>query len=244
MKMMKLEKWHLEKGTFTVAWGVVYGHDRIADGILIHTSPVVSIDLDAENKRLEVKTETGNLYDLAFEDIEDEPISFEDTKDSLKRFDISTDFLNEAKILAEEKQHRELLRADSMMVDGDLLLEAAGAEVVRAYFKKEGKVHLLRISYHSGMFQDSVIIQKSGVADFRYFPQLDSMETYHISDGIKRLAIKNIGNSNIVLDNRIYAPDTLNYVCTVGYSYSEGLFSPDCVNGKSVLFTGNVEEKV
>lgn len=220
--MMKLEKWHLESETFTVAWGVVYGHDRIADGILIHTSPVVSIDLDAENKKLEVKTESGNLYDLAFEDIEDEPISFEDTRDSLNRFDISTDFLTEAKILAGEKRHKELLLADSMMEDGDLLLEAAGTEVVRAYFKKESKVHLLNISYHSGMFQDSVIIQKLGVADFRYFPQWDSMETYHISDGIKRLVIKNIGDSNVVLDNRTYAPNTSNYVA---------------------LFSGNVKEK-
>lgn len=77
--MMKLEKWHLEKETFTVAWGFVYGHDRIADGILIQTSPVVGTDLDAENKRLEVKTESGNLYALAFEDIEDEPISLKNS---------------------------------------------------------------------------------------------------------------------------------------------------------------------
>lgn len=232
---MKLEKWQLQKGAYTLAWGVVYGHDRLDDGTLIHTSHVFGISLNMDAKRLEVRTLSGSLYLLAFEDINYEPIPFGNTKDSLKLFNISTDFLSEAKIMARAKQHKAMMLADSMMTDGDLLLEVACAEVVRAYFKKNRKVHPLSISCHSGMFQDSIIIQKSGVADFRYFPKWGSMETYHISNGIKRLVIKNIGRSNVALDNALYAPDTVNYVCVTGYSYSEGLFSPDFVDGKNIF---------
>lgn len=240
--MIKLEKWYLtNRGCYNVAWGYVYGHDKLVDGTHIHTSPIVSIHWNIKEKRLEITTHSNNLYELALEDMNIKPDHLKDTEKSLEFFDISMNIVSEAKILVRAKKRIDLAVADDLTSDGDLLLEVAGNNVMRAYFKQKGRIYPLRIRVHTGMFQDSVLISKYGVVDYRYFPYVCSMSTYYISDGIKRLIIKNIGCSDVMLDNVIYKPYTVTSICVTKDSCREGLLSPDCVNGKS-LFSDFIKE--
>lgn len=103
---------------------------------------------------------------------------------------------------------------------------------------------------HSGMFQDSVLYMKYGSEyedndcrlDFRYFPMGfgSDMETYSWSDNIKLAVIKNDCQYEIRFnketiqpgETRVFTPD----------NYRQGLVSPDCYNGKSVLFDSTEKE--
>ena len=100
---------------------------------------------------------------------------------------------------------------------------------------------------HIGMFQDSVLYMKYATEedpcalDFRYFPKGfgDVMETYSWSDNIKQAVIKNQKGHSLIFNHeeiapgetKVFTPDT----------HKQGLFSPDCYNGKS-LFTMGEED--
>ncbi|MCH5267744.1 MAG: hypothetical protein J1E62_05305 [Lachnospiraceae bacterium] len=93
---------------------------------------------------------------------------------------------------------------------------------------------------HSGMFQDSVLYMEFGVLDFRYFPMAGfSMETYSWSDNIMQVVIKNVEEDTIYFNHEEVAPGETKVFTPQGHR--EGLFSPDCYNGKSV-FSGAVWE--
>lgn len=95
---------------------------------------------------------------------------------------------------------------------------------------------------HSGLFQDSILYTKyrqneEDIAlDFRYFPQglEDCMETYSWSDNIKQAVIKNIRDFHITFNGEKIAPGETKAFTSEGHR--EGLISPDCYNGKSILF--------
>jgi len=95
---------------------------------------------------------------------------------------------------------------------------------------------------HTGMFQDSVLYMKYATEDdpcsldFRYFPKGmfgDTMETYSWSDNIRQAVIKNVGERPLEFNHsriepgetKVFTPDT----------HQQGLISPDCHNGKSIL---------
>lgn len=102
---------------------------------------------------------------------------------------------------------------------------------------------------HSGMFQDSVLYMKYArqddpcSLDFRYFPRGmgNEVETYSWSDNIARAVIKNDSASVLYFnrtpleagETKVFSPE----------SHRQGLVSPDCHNGKSVLFTGKTEKE-
>lgn len=235
--MVKLKNWYLTEYSpiFFLAWGNCFGHPSLQDGLLIHTSPIEQIEADIPNERLIVHTRSGNEYELKFECICISSEELKKTKAILKEFNVCTDFLSNAKVLVANRKKRELSIADSLIENGDLLLEVADNNVYMGYFKNKDKVYCIEPYCHSGMFQDSIIINKTGVVDYRYFPYYYSMQTYHISDNIKRLVIKNIGSKVVTLDNREYQPDTVTTVCVNEDYYQEGLISPDVVNGKNVF---------
>lgn len=98
-------------------------------------------------------------------------------------------------------------------------------------------------SFHSGMFQDSVLYMKYPKEDdpcsldFRYFPKgwEDIMETYSWSDNINQVVIKNETGRVLKFNHvdiltgeiAVFEPDT----------HCQGLISPDCYNGKSAFST-------
>lgn len=235
--MVQLKDWYLSEYSpmHYLAWGGCFGHSRIQNGLLTHTSSIVTIDEDIPNERLIVHTRSGNEYELKFECICLSSNELENTEAILKEFNVCTDFLSKVEVLVANRKKMELSIADSLIKNGDLLLEVTANNVYLGYFKDKNRVYCIEPYCHSGMFQDSVLIKKAGVVDYRYFPYGCMMETYHISDNIKRLVIKNIGSTVVTLDKREYQPDTVTTVCITKDYYQEGLISPDLVNGKNVF---------
>ena len=105
-------------------------------------------------------------------------------------------------------------------------------------------VGIVNPGVHIGMFQDSVLYMKYATEedpcalDFRYFPRGfgNVMETYSWSDNIKQAVIKNQKGHSLIFNHeeiapgetKVFTPDT----------HKQGLFSPDCYNGKSLLTVG------
>lgn len=240
MYMIKLENWTLDRcvdineRVYIYMRGIAYGHPHVSDGTNVRTSMIKDSSFDKGAKKILVTTQSGSNYELKFEDINYMPDSIKNIRDSFQVLNISTDIIDESKILARVKNTIRLIEADKLTGNGDLLLEMAGSKVAYAYFKKKGRVYPCTISYHGGMFQDSILIRKSGIVDYRYFPKANCLETYHVSNGIKRLVIKNDGSEDIILDNEVFKSHTITEYC-VGDNYCEGLFSPDCVDGKNMF---------
>ena len=91
---------------------------------------------------------------------------------------------------------------------------------------------------HVGTFQDSVLYMKYAETDdpcsldFRYFPR-NGIETYSWSDNIKLAVIKNTLDKEITFNDEKIQPGETKVFTTK--NHHEGLFSPDCYNGKSVV---------
>ena len=85
------------------------------------------------------------------------------------------------------------------------------------------------------MFKDSYLYQLSGIVDFRHYEFIGgSVNTYHMSDSIKRLVINNIGSRPVTVDNVVYKHG-VNVTRVTEENHPEGLISPDVFNGKSLL---------
>ena len=110
-------------------------------------------------------------------------------------------------------------------------------------------VGIVKPGVHIGMFQDSVLYMKfateedSCALDFRYFPKGfgDVLETYSWSDNIKQAVIKNQKGHSLNFNGEEIAPGETKVFTPA--THRQGLFSPDCYNGKS-LFTMGEEERL
>ena len=58
------------------------------------------------------------------------------------------------------------------------------------------------------------------------------VNTYHMSDSIKRLVVNNIGSKPVTIDKKVYESGTT-ITCVTEENHPEGLVSPDAFNGKS-----------
>ena len=105
-------------------------------------------------------------------------------------------------------------------------------------------VGIVKPGVHIGMFQDSVLYMKyateedPSALDFRYFPKGfgDVMETYNWSDNIKQAVIKNQRGHSLIFNHEEIAPGETKVFTPV--THRQGLFSPDCYNGKSLFTRG------
>lgn len=101
---------------------------------------------------------------------------------------------------------------------------------------------------HSGMFQDSVLYMKYATEedpcalDFRYFPKGfgDVMETYSWSDNIRQAVIQNQKGHSLSFNGEEIAPGETKVFTPA--THRQGLFSPDCYNGKSLFTVGEEDE--
>ena len=107
---------------------------------------------------------------------------------------------------------------------------------------------IVKPSVHSGMFQDSILYMQYATEennncslDFRYFPKGlgDVMETYSWSDNIKQAIIKNECNHIIYFNKTELTPGETKVFTP--QSHRQGLISPDCHNGKCVLFSNPLD---
>ena len=243
--MIKLTQWylteHLLKDTKEkcyVAHGVVSGHPKLADGDFINTSIIEEIRLDSSNNCLIMLTHSKNEYMLLLADIDFD--GFEKTRDYLEEFNVPTLSLRKCLKLHHEAEEDILSKVENVLQNNELYLQFYGVFAQKAFFKNDaGEIREIRVTPHIGMFQDSYLITdfERGEVDFRYFDSLNGIEPYHWSDGLKAVKIKNEGASDILFLADTSIACLRNKITTIeSTSYTgEGLFSPDVVNGKSLL---------
>lgn len=235
--MIKLFDWYIEsvEEEFFVAQGYVSGHQKLSDGTHIHTSKIMAVREDAEKQGLFVDTFSGNTYCFKKQDINSERLSM--TNDCLTKLGLP-EFCRDAVRCLEQAKAEKLRDADTLLSDNELLLLMDGVACLGAYFKNADGVHELDIRYHVGMFQDSVLCSKVGVADFRYYPKNlceMGMESYHASSNMKRIYIKNIGGTAISFNQEIICKAESVTQIERQHFLGEGLLSPDMYNGESLL---------
>lgn len=241
--MIQLLKWYIEKvyDNNYIAWGYASGHPKLLDGTYIHTSPIVQAREDAGQSLLLV-TRSGNQYHLAEEEICCEEIK--NIRKNLKVFGVR-DFCKDAVQLSVRKKEEKYRELKKQLSENELFLEMVGESCMGAYMKEGGNIHELEVSVHTGMFQDSVLCRKNGIADFRYFPKgfiQPEIETYHISSNIERIHICNRGKDGILFNHKILCKvQTVTVVEKQDFG-GEGLFSPDAYDGKCLFFEDMNEE--
>lgn len=241
--MYKLTNWYFMKyAEGVIAEGVVEGHRRLEDGTFIHTS-LIEMVLVKED-RLLMETYSGSHYELLFEEID--PKMRERSLEALlqvkspDKAKITEELFDLCVKLWEEKEARQQKKLEEILQPGELYMFTSGVHVQSAYFKKQdGTVIPVGCGVHVGTFQDSVLLRALGEVDFRFFPMEWNtvMEPYHWSDGLDAVIIENVGNpfQFVGTDRRITCErGTTNRIERKEYR-GEGLMSPDCVNGKSIM---------
>lgn len=238
--MVNLSNWRYDG---VMMWGMCQGHDRLADGTYIHTSQVVKFELCDEG--LNAYTYSGTHYRCKTEEIMLDAL--ENTKECLEREKVDTSFLNNAVELVKEAEKVKVAEVEKLLEENDLYIEFLGINVKYAYFKKDGVLIPLRCVCHSGMFQDSYLIREPGIVDVRYFDHIFSIEFYHVSDGINNIHFKYVGELPLSIsgigDGLEFTSKDTEVKSIKPENCKEGLVSPDCVNGKSVLLIPACKEE-
>jgi hypothetical protein len=108
---------------------------------------------------------------------------------------------------------------------------------IKGYFKYDKKLIPCNSYTHVGTFVDSVLISAENKVDFRYFPKGDSIEIYHWSNGLEAIVINNISKSDLIVygTTKTLVEGNSSKIINKKDGEKEGLFSPDQVDGKSLL---------
>ena len=181
-----------------LAWGYVFGHDRLTDNEYIHTSKIQKIVCGKEQVFL--VTRSGSHYELRWEEINLSELK--NTYNIWKQRYSAVTFPFDWIRLEKEIQQKRKTEAAEILNENELLLVMVEVSVLYAYLKNNrGQVCQIPIDIHVGTFQDSylVIDGKQGKIDFRYFDRLFGIQPYHWSDGLQSLKIKNVGTSEIAV---------------------------------------------
>ena len=201
--MKTLKYWYItgfRKGEWKgcMAHGIVHGHQRLADGILIHTSAISAVTVERDMAVIKTKnSEYHCRLDKASFELFDEPG---------KRYFL--DFEN----LREKYERRLEVPGQG---DGALIVLDSEAEYyfVGAAYRCGGEVIEVWVpSVHLGMVQDSVLmgcfIEKTGQAiDYRYFPfsgkvefysWMNELDTYIINAGTEKIKVEVKGQENLI----------------------------------------------
>lgn len=234
---MELKNWYLRQyGEAVVAVGNVYNNSRFPDGMNITTSRIVSLNVNLQDKCLEIITYSGSHYKAVFTEISYKIEDVKITRASLRLLKTSSNFIGEAIFLAKKKEQEFAKVLDKELLNGDFYIELSETAINKAYFKYDDKVYKVHGYCHVGMLTDSYLYHISGVVDFRHYEfGFNGFSTYHISDTIKRLVVKNIRIQQMQIDGVIYPAGQTTITCVTEENRQEGLLSPDCVNGKSVF---------
>lgn len=172
--MKTLKYWYIteiRKGAWKgcMAHGIVHGHQRLADGIKIHTSAISAVTVERDMVMIRTKnSEYHCRLDEASFELFDEPG---------KRYFL--DFEN----LREKYERRMEVPGQG---DGALIALDGEAEYyyVGAAYRCSGEIIEIRIpTVHIGTFCDSVLIgcltdKTRQAIDYRYFPFSDRVEFY------------------------------------------------------------------
>lgn len=235
--MTKLMKWHIEEimENFVLNGFIISDDERFLAGTFVITSMIDTVEVDESNKAFIFHTMSGSEYLCLFEDIRISARFAEFSKDNLVRMKVSRAIVDEAIKLAHEKESSLVTKLESELLSGDLYLELGAGGIISVHFKYLDGVHRVSSRIHSGMFVDSYLYTIGGVVDFRHYAFCNGqVNTYHMSDSIKRLIVNNIGSRPVTIDKKVYESGTT-ITCVTEENHQEGLFSPDDFNGKSVF---------
>ena len=201
--MKTLKYWYItavRKGEWKgcIAHGIVHGHQRLADGIKIHTSAISTVTI--VNDTAIIKTKNSEYYcrlNEAFFHLFDEPG---------KRYFPNFEELRET--------YERRLEVPGQR-DGVLIVLDSEAEYyyIGATFRCGGENIEIRIpTVHIGTFCDSVLIgcltgKTRQAIDYRYFPFSDKVEfyswtneldTYITNAGTKKMKVEVKGQENLI----------------------------------------------
>ena len=138
------------------------------------------------------------------------------SKDNLERMNVFSLVVDEAIKLAHEKESSLVIKLESELSNGDLYLELGAGGIISVHFKYLDGVHRVSSRCHSGLFVDSYLYCLSGVVDFRHYAFCGGqVNTYHMSDSIKRLVVNNIGGKPVTIDKKVYESGTT-ITCVTG----------------------------
>lgn len=253
-----LTDWYLLGNGEVFALGDVHNSFKFPEGYFIHTSIIEEMKINTKEEAITIRTYSGSFYRMEFKSINGTLVEgtidaikslIEDKKaecnDSIKKI-AST--LEEHAVKSKENKEIEKAKKEEVLLRDlqprSLYLEVKNGECSKAYFKR-GEINntdipaLYEISpyLHTGIIQDSVLISdhKYGLVDYRYFPVSNKkLETYHWSDGLDRIVIKNLSSEIITLDDVTVLP-MLTSVVVKTKNTKEELLNPDFVNGKSLI---------
>lgn len=185
--MVNLLNWKYDG---TSMWGVCVGHEELADGDYIRTSPIAKMEPCQEG--LNFFTVSGTNYYCKTVDIDLDTL--EETMRAFKNENIDISFLDNT--LERVENHRKKIETEifNLIDENDLYIEFVGMLVIRTFFKKDGVLIPLECFCHSGMTVDSYLITKPGIIDVRYFDHLMSIDFYQVSEGINYIYIKYTGD--------------------------------------------------
>lgn len=219
-----------------LAWGLVTWHPKLPNGLFCHTSPVREACLESD--ALTLVTSSGHRYALQPEAMA--PNGLEETAEGLEKLGLSPALADEWAQARREADERRRARLTGDLAPGELLLEVVGVNAFAAFFRtEEGELTEVRPYVHTGMFQDSVLITDwdTGTVDFRFFPKGDRLEPYHISDGLTAIRLCNLGAAAVTFGGpgrETLCPAGEVTLLPMAAHETEGLFSPDTVNGKGL----------
>lgn len=228
--MFELKKWNMVmSGVYVMAQGYCFGNPKFSEGFYIHTSVIMKTKVDMEKGYIICITHSGSEYYLDFAEFDIR--CREETKAVMEYLDIPLDVADMCISKTIEKEQQLIKKLDKTMEKGDLFLSLIGVNACSAYFMYDSLVKMY-IGYHTGMFQDSVLIRdlESYKADFRYFPYVASIAPYHTSDAVNRIIIYNDGEEIMFEGSgkEILLKKGVDTIIERQYLQKEGLFSPDC----------------
>lgn len=231
--MVNLSNWRYDGVSL---WGVCEGHPKFTDGTYVHTSPVKKFELNEEG--LDAYTYSGTHFHCKTEEIS--LVTLENTKECLAVEKLDISFLDGAEEKVKNLNKEKTEEVDKLIKDNELYLEFTGTNMRYGFFKKNGVAIPLKCGCHVGTFQDSYLIREPGVVDVRYFDRWDGIDFYHISDGIENIYFKVSSempfNISGIGDEAIrFEANSTEIKKVKPVNCKEGLISPDCVNGKSMI---------
>lgn len=183
---MKLRNWYLAHSS---AWGIVSGHDKLSDGLFIHTSKVMNVSA-REDGTVEIQTR-NNLYEAKLSEAVFDMFD-DDFKNKIPGYNELVE-----KYSSVYDFPKEILENEGILIE---LSKDTEHNYVSCLANVEQKMYKELCPYvHSGMFTDSVLLKIHGLPEFdcRYFPtESGCIEFYNWRTPYK-VMIKNLGNEEI-----------------------------------------------
>ncbi len=193
--MPRLYNWYIEKikgsdeGSELWARGIVSGHERLADGMFIHTSPIMTVTIEDEIVIIQTK---NTRYECSMENAD---------YDRFTESKIIADFevFREKYDVPKEKYVPELEENAVLLVLGNNRHYYFDSYHVNYNGKCES---MYDVHPHIGMFQDSVLCMlyfEDRCVDYRYFPfKRCHVEFYSWEDDFKTY-VENCGDDPLYI---------------------------------------------